>query len=138
MPVIEELIRSEKDGTISFGNYKLDTKSKLQDFEHDGDLYKVKTYYEITKLERNGMFVYESVPGTAVEHFSVNDGGIEFLVDGDKDAQITIQLEDDTDYEVLLNDTVAGNMVTNMSGKLIVGVELNEGAATKVKILKKN
>lgn len=37
---------------------------------HDGDLYKVKTFKEITKLERNGMFVYESVPGTAVTDFS--------------------------------------------------------------------
>ena len=49
MPVINELIRSEKDGTLSFGNYKLDTKSKLSDFEHCGDSYKVKTFKEITK-----------------------------------------------------------------------------------------
>ena len=34
MPVVNELIRSEADGAISFGNYKLDTKSKLPDFEH--------------------------------------------------------------------------------------------------------
>ena len=53
MPVINELIRSEKDGTLSFGNYKLDTKSKLSDFEHCGDSYKVKTFKEITKLDRN-------------------------------------------------------------------------------------
>lgn len=52
MSVIKELIRTEEDGTISFGNYELDTKSKLSDFEHDGDMYKVKTYNEITKLER--------------------------------------------------------------------------------------
>ena len=101
MPVIEELIRTEKNGTISFGNYKLGTKSKLQDFEHDGDLYKVKTFYEITKLERNGMFVYESVPGTAVEMFTVSDDGVEFEVEGDKDAQLTVQLAEDTEYEVL-------------------------------------
>lgn len=69
MPVIDSLIRSEADGTISFGNYKLETKSKLQDFEHAGDLYKIKTFHEITKLERNGLFVYESVPGTAANHF---------------------------------------------------------------------
>ena len=50
MPVVNELIRSEEDGTISFGNYKLDVKSKLPDFEHCGDTYKVKTFYEITKL----------------------------------------------------------------------------------------
>ena len=63
----QELIRTEADGSISFGEYKLDTKAKVEDFESSGDLYKVKTYYEITKLERNGMFVYESVPGTRVE-----------------------------------------------------------------------
>ena len=65
MPVIEELICIEQDGTISFGNYKLGQKAKKSDFEYQGDMYKVKTYNEITKLERNDMFVYESVPGTA-------------------------------------------------------------------------
>ena len=54
MSVISELIRSEADGTLSFGNYELESKSKKQDFEHQGDLYKVKTFKEITKLERNG------------------------------------------------------------------------------------
>ena len=33
-------------------------------------MYKVKTFREITKLERNDLFVYESVPGTAVEPVS--------------------------------------------------------------------
>ena len=59
MAVISELLRSEEDGTISFGDYTLSTKAKLDNFEHQGDLYKVKTCQEITKLERNGMFVYE-------------------------------------------------------------------------------
>ncbi len=134
MPVIEELIRSEQDGTISFGNYKLKTKSKLQDFEHDGDLYKVKTFYEITKLERNGMFVYESVPGTAAMNFTVSDDGVGFLVEGDKDAQLTVQLAEDTEYEVYVDDTAVGGMRTNMSGKLSISVELNEGTPVAVKI----
>ncbi len=30
MPVIEELIRTEQNGTISFGNYKLETKSNYR------------------------------------------------------------------------------------------------------------
>ena len=137
MPVIESLIRSEVDGTISFGNYKLGTKSKLQDFEHAGDLYKIKTFYEITKLERNGSFVYESVPGTSVEHFSVNSDGVEFTVEGDKDAQITIQLEDDTEYEVYIEGSAVGGMVTNMSGKLVVSVELNEGQANHVRVVRR-
>ncbi|MDD3252159.1 MAG: endosialidase [Lachnospiraceae bacterium] len=137
MPVIESLIRSEEDGTISFGNYKLENKSKLQDFEHAGDLYKIKTFYEITKLERNGSFVYESVPGTVVEHFSVNSDGVDFTVEGDKDAQITLQLEDDTDYEVFVDGVAVGGMMTNMSGKLVAGVELNEGVPCQVKIVRR-
>ena len=137
MPVIESLIRSEADGTISFGNYKLDTKSKLDNFEHAGDLYKIKTFYEITKLERNEMFVYESVPGTVAEHFKVTDDSIEFEVEGDKDAQITVQLENDTDYEVYVDGAAVGSMKTNMSGKLVVSVELSEGVTCQVKVVKR-
>lgn len=137
MPVIEELICTEQDGTISFGNYKLGQKAKKSDFEYQGDMYKVKTYNEITKLERNDMFVYESVPGTAAEHFTVTDEGVEFTVEGSKDAQITIQLENDTDYEIYVNDVAVGNMMTNMSGKLSVSVELEEGMAVKVKAVRR-
>ena len=137
MPVIEELICIEQDGTISFGNYTLGQKAKKSDFEYQGDMYKVKTYNEITKLERNDMFVYESVPGTAAEHFKVTDEGVEFTVEGSKDAQITIQLENDTDYEVYVNDAAVGNMKTNMSGKLSVSVELEDGLAVNVKAIRR-
>ena len=82
MSVINELIRTEANGTLSFGNYSLAAKSKVEDFEHEGDLYKVKTFKEITKLERNGMFVYESVPGTAVHHFHSTQIGVSFEVEG--------------------------------------------------------
>ena len=76
MAVVEELIRTENNETLSFGNYKLAAKSKLDNYEFGGDLYKVKTFKEITKLERNGMFVYESVPGTAVSG-RCDGGGVE-------------------------------------------------------------
>ena len=137
MPVIEELICTEQDGTISFGNYKLGQKAKKSDFEYQGDMYKVKTYNEITKLERNDMFVYESVPGTAAEHFRVTDEGVELTVEGSKDAQITVQLENDTDYEIYVNDSAVGNMMTNMSGKLSVSVELEEGISVPVKAVRR-
>ena len=65
MAVIDELIREEENGSLSFGNYELTSKTKKDGFEYNGDSYKIKTFNEITKLERNGMFVYESVPGTA-------------------------------------------------------------------------
>ena len=126
MPVVEELIRTEQDGTISFGNYTLGQKAKKSDFEYQGDVYKVKTF-----------FVYESVPGTVAEHFLVSDEGVEFSVEGAKDAQITVQLEDDTDYEVYVDGVAVGSMKTNMSGKLSVSVELEEGTAVKVKAVKR-
>ena len=137
MSVINELIRTEENGTISFGNYMLDVKSKLEDYEHDGDLYKVKTYNEITKLERNGMFVYESVPGTAAENFAVKDDSVEFIVSGAQDAQITVQLEEDMIYEVFTDGEAVGEMKTNMSGKLSLSVELQEGKNVNVKIVRK-
>ena len=132
MSVINELIRTEANGTLSFGNYSLAAKSKVEDFEHEGDLYKVKTFKEITKLERNGMFVYESVPGTAVKDFAVT-----FKVEGFEDAQITVQLEDDCEYEVFEDGVCVGGMKTNMSGKLSLSVELNEGREVEVKIVRK-
>ena len=137
MSVINELIRTEENGSISFGNYLLDTKSKLEDYEHDGDLYKVKTFNEITKLERNGMFVYESVPGTAVTNFWVKNTEVTFTVSGAQDAQITIQLEDDMDYEVFTDGIAVGGMMTNMSGKLSLSVELSEGKEVDVKVVRK-
>lgn len=127
MPVVEELIKVEKDNSLSFGNYELETKSKLENFDVDGDLYKVKTYFEITKLEKNGSFVYESVPGTAVNGFSVNANAIRFFVEGAEDAQITLGLEADTEYKVRVDGAIIGNMKTNISGKLNLSVELGQG-----------
>ena len=62
MAAISELIRIENNGKLSFGDYTLASKAKLDNFEKDGDIYKVKTFKEITKLEKNGLFVYESIP----------------------------------------------------------------------------
>jgi hypothetical protein len=136
MAVIEELIRKESDGTISFGNYKLDVKSKASDFEHQGDLYKVKTFHEITKLEKNGMFVYESVPGTAVFHMESKDNLLCFEVAGNETAQITLELEAEKDYEIYKNDTCLGKMKTNLGGKLVFSLDLEENSNDKVKVVK--
>ena len=93
MAEIRELIRVESDGTISFGDYALETKTKLNNFEVNGDNFKVKTYKDITKLECNDVFVYESVPGTAVIGFDKNELDVAFEVEGTEGAQITLGLE---------------------------------------------
>lgn len=136
MAVVEELLRAEADGAISFGNHKLETKAKMEDFEHAGDLLKVKTFKSITKLEKNGMFAYESVPGTSVNQFVEQENGVTFLVEGDEDAQITVGLEDETEYDVFINDENIGRMKTNLAGKLNLSVELAGAGEVQVKIVK--
>ena len=135
MAVISELIRTEENGKLSFGDYTLAAKAKLDNFEHQGDLYKVKTCQEITKLERNGMFVYESVPGTAVEHLKATDTGMEFSVEGAEDAQVTVELEDEAEYDIVIDGADAGRMKTNLGGKLSLSVELGD-APVKVSVQK--
>lgn len=137
MSGIKELIRTEENGTLSFGNYELDEKAKRSDYEYDGDLYKVKTYADITKLEKNGMFLYESVPGTAVYNFHSTENGVSFEVEGTKDVQITLGLEEDAEYKIYLEDTNIGTMQTNMGGKLVLSVELGACEnSVQVKVVK--
>ncbi len=135
MAVVEELLRSESDGAISFGNHKLAQKAKVEDFKHEGDLLKVKTYREITKLEKNGMFLYESVPGTSVLNFMETDTGVAFVVEGDEDAQITVGLMDDTEYEVFIDEKSMGTMKTGLGGKLSLSVELETAGEVPVRIV---
>ncbi len=136
MSGIKELIRTETDGTLSFGDYELSEKQKRSDYEHAGDLYKVKTYADITKLERNGMFVYESVPGTAVHNFRETENGISFQVEGTKDTQIILGLEEDAEYKIYIDDTNIGTMKTNMGGKLVLSVEAGAAESIPVKVVK--
>lgn len=136
MSVVKELIREESNGTISFGNYELAVKSKVSDFEHNGDLYKVKTFKEITKLEKNGMFVYESVPGTVVENLDITEKEVRFTVEGPEDAQITLELEAEKEYKIYIDDTNIGKMKTNLGGKLMFSVELRENNKSAIRVVK--
>lgn len=135
MAVVEQLLRSEADGSISFGNHALAHKAKLEDFEHGGDLYKVKTFATMTKLEKNGMFLYESVPGTSVNQFRETENGVEFTVEGNSDAQITLGMSDDTEYEVLVSGSSVGKMKTGLGGKLSISVELEAVGEVLVKVV---
>ena len=137
MAAVKELLKAEADGTLSFGDYTLGSKTKLDGFEFQGDLYKVKTFAEITKLEKNGMFVYESVPGTSVENFKASEDIVSFKVSGTKDAQFTLELEADSEYIVYMDDVNVGDMRTNLSGKLSVSAELEPDKSVDVKVVKK-
>lgn len=136
MAAVKELLRAENDGTLSFGDYTLSTKTKKDNYEFEGDIYKVKTFSEITKLEKNGMFVYESVPGSAVESFKETENEVSFTVSAGGDVQFTLELEPESEYEVFVDGTSAGKMSTNLSGKLSVSVELSDGQNVPVKVVK--
>jgi len=122
MAVISELIQAESDGTLSFGDYTLEQKSKVSGFEFQGDSYKVKTFKEITKLEKNESFIYESVPGTTVH----------FQVEGEEQAQLTLELEAENEYEVMIDGFHMGIMKTNLGGKLVISVEFSGKPQTVV------
>ncbi len=127
-----DLIRVAADGSIGFGDYTLAVKSKLSDFPHMGDLYKLKTFAEITKLERNGSFVYESVPGTKVEDFKEEERKVSFNVEGNAHTQITLDLEEEKEYRVMVDGTNLGKMATNVGGKLVISVDLTGGQPQEV------
>ena len=137
MAAIKELLKSENDGSLSFGDYELTQKTKLSDFKHQGDIYKVKTYKDITRLERNDALVYESVPGTAVSELKAEDKEISFTVEGPEDADLVLELGEEKNYEVILNGESAGIMTTSLGGKLSFSVELSSGNPVGVIIREK-
>ena len=83
------------------------------------------------------MFVYESVPGTAVENFKASEREISFRVSGAHDAQVTLELEADSEYVVYMGDANVGDMKTNVSGKLSVSAELTPEQSVAIKVIKK-
>ncbi|OON98194.1 MAG: endosialidase [Epulopiscium sp. Nele67-Bin004] len=123
MAVIKEIIRTNSDGTISFGNYELDSKTKVLDFEIEGFKYKAKSFNEVTKLKKDGELVYESIPGTAVHHFKVTDKGVRFFVEGTAQTQITLELTPDTEYDFKVDKAMVGLVKTTATGKVNISVD---------------
>ena len=97
----------------------------------------MKTFSEITKLEKNGMFVYESVPGTTVENFKATESVVSFKVSGASDAQFTVGVEDDSEYVVYMDGVNVGDMMTNLTGKISVSAELSPEKSVEIEIVKK-
>jgi len=135
MSVINDLINIESD-SIDFGNYELAQKTKKDGIEYKGDLYKIKTFKEITKLEKNGLFVYESVPGTAVHGFRSSEEDVSFTVEGTETSSITLELEPETDYKIHIDDIYVGKNKTNLGGKISISVDLEPGREVKVDVRK--
>lgn len=136
MSVVNDLITEHENGSISFGNYELDQKAKKSDFEVRGDRYKVKTFREATRLERNDALVYESEPGTAVHDFTWNEDGVSFSVECPEDCQVVLGLTDEATYRVLVDGRDTGMMDTGRGGKLVLSIETGENNCAKVEVIR--
>ncbi len=126
MSVVIEGLRLESDNTLSFGNYSTREKQKVDGFEVGGDVYKVKTHDGITRLEKNAMLLFESVPGSAVHHFKMNEKAVAFAISGFEDTQITLELEPETEYKILIDQVNVGSMKSHFSGKVNFSIELKD------------
>lgn len=136
MSVIEGLICRQENGSLSFGNNEALTKQKLKDFDICGDLYNVKTFKEITKLEKNGKLLFESVPGSVVTDFIINNDMAEFYIEALEDLQVTLELEADKEYKIFIDSVQVGRDKTNLSGKVSIGIDF-EGQRKKHVLIEK-
>ena len=136
MSVVKDLITENADGSVSFGDYELDTKAKKSDFEVRGDRYKVKTFRESTRLECKDALVYESEPGTAVHDFVRTEEGVSFRVECPQDCQVVLGLTDEATYRVVVDGRDTGMMGTGRGGKLVLSVEVGESGSTKIEVIR--
>ena len=60
-----------------------------------------------------------------------------FVVSGEQDVQVTLELEADTEYIIYKDDVSAGTMKTNLSGKISVSAQMDSDHAVAFMIVKK-
>ncbi|MCL1924959.1 MAG: endosialidase [Defluviitaleaceae bacterium] len=116
-----------KDGLLSFGNHEAEKKEKVEGFKHGENIYKVSTYKEATRLEKNEELVLETVPGTTIHDFNKKDdlSYVSFGIEGFPNSTIiTVQLEEDSIYRITAGKDSLGSMKSNISGKIKFSVDL--------------
>lgn len=130
----KNIIVTNADGSLSFGDNTLTEKTKIEDYEYMGDLLKIKTFNEVTKLKRNGNLLYESDPGSVVTDYKLSENGVSFMVAGNEDLQITLGLKGDTDYKIMINGAEVDSMKSKIGGKLSFHVDVTAGPV-KVEVI---
>lgn len=137
MSNVNEGIRIESDKTLSFGNFQSDTKQKIDNFMFAKDIYNLRTYKQVTKLEKNEEFLLETNPGSAINNFfKQNKDQVSFTVEGFANTIITLQLNEDTLYRVSSGKANLGNTKSNSSGKVKFSIDLSNGKPQNVLVEK--
>ena len=137
MNTVSTLISGSDEELLSFGDFSQSEKKKYTDFDYRGDLYYVKTCQEITKLEKNGLFEYESVPGTSVFGY---DSGVDykaFEVTGQGNTQIVLAVEDGAEYTPYINGELADETDVDISGKFCLNVILDPEVPVLIELEKR-
>ena len=135
MSVVKEIIKLENNN-LCFGNYLLEEKNKVDNFVFGGDKYKVKTYNKITRLEKNDKLIMETIPGSAIKNFSMNEKNIFFSAEGLDETQITFDLQANKNYEIEIDNVLIGTEKSNAFGKLSFSVSLTDTPKNiKIKLL---
>lgn len=135
MSVVKEIIKLENNN-LCFGNYLLEEKNKVDNFVFGGDKYKVKTYNKITRLEKNDKLIMETIPGSAINNFSMNEKNIFFSAEGLDETQITFDLQANKNYEIEIDNVLIGTEKSNAFGKLSFSVSLTDTPKNiKIKLL---
>ncbi len=125
MAVIKEVICTEADNSLSFGNYQVAEKQKVEGFKVGNDVYKVRTHKDVTRLSKNGSLVLETVPGATVHSLKVGERVTVFDVEGKGSTMITLELEGESTYSIYVDDVNLDKVNTNMTGKISFSLELN-------------
>jgi hypothetical protein len=117
MDNVEEII-NHHNNVLNFGNYNLTQKHKEDNFEFAGNIYKIKTYRDITRLEKNGIMIFESTPGTSVINFNYVQDEVFFGISGMQSTIVTMKMKENQFYDLRIDDNIFDTIRTNEFGKL--------------------
>lgn len=134
---MQDIISININENLDFGCHELDHKSK-EIIEYRGLNVKVKTHSEITRLERDELMIYESVPGTTVTDFSYRPEKISFNVTGMGNTSIIIAVNQNNKYRLMIDDEqyFATNVLSG--GKIQFIIDFNLKDWIKVDLIKEN
>lgn len=131
------ILKINDDKTFDFGNYE--NKDKLKEAIIHNELdYKVKTHSDITRLERDELMIYESVPGTNVRNFSYTSSKIKFNVSGYSHTSIIIGVNQDSVFNLTVDNVDEGEAIFVAKGKLNINLNLENNEEVSVELTKIN
>ncbi len=66
----------------------------------------------------------------------MTEKGTDFIVESGEDLQLTLELEPETEYKILIDNVNVGKIKTNMAGKVNFSIEMQQNVTKTVEIKK--